>query len=137
MVGNYILVGICFFWALIALVSRGAMFIMQDKWKKWELDSAYTEQRPAWILGVIVFGAVLIALTWFAWLYFSVAYGWIIAVLVSLTLVKMGTFLFSYGKFRSFVSHMLNSPGKMAALNAAVLGLAAALIALGVLVYLP
>lgn len=137
MTGQIILAVICFFWAAIALVSRLAMLIMRDKWKKWELDNAYTEKRPGWITPVIVLGLLLIGLTWFSWLYYAVPYGWVIAVLASLTLVKLGTFVFNYNKFREFVAHMLNTPKKMAALNAAVLVLATGLITLGFLVYLP
>lgn len=126
---------LCFFWAAIGIGSRIAMAVMGRRWKDWELGKAYTEKKPAWLYVLIVFGTALIVITWIMVFVQDVNYSWIIAVLITLTSVKLGMFLFKYDEFRSFVSRVLSQGRKMALINAAVLVLAAGLIGMGLFVY--
>ncbi|MFP4490431.1 MAG: hypothetical protein ACLFNZ_03070 [Spirochaetaceae bacterium] len=127
--------GICFFWAGIAIVSRIAMALMREKWKVWEITSAYSQKKPVWIYALGVFGVLLIGLTWFAYVYYRIDYGWILAVLISLTLVKILNLLFNYNQFREFVRKALNNKQKMLRINISVLFLAAVLILMGIFLY--
>lgn len=127
--------GICFFWAGIAIVSRIAMGVMKEKWKDWEVNSAYTQKKPVWIYVIALSGIVLIGLIWFSYFYYSIDYGWILALLISLTLVKILNLLFNYNQFREFVRKALDNKQKMLRLNVSVLFLAAALILMGIFLY--
>lgn len=50
---------LCFFWALVGLVSRFFIIKMGKKWNDWELDKAYTETKPKWIYFLGIFSIVL------------------------------------------------------------------------------
>ena len=56
---------LCFFWAVVGLVSRIFIIKLGEKWNKWELDKAYTEEKPKWIYFLGVFGVGLVLLTWY------------------------------------------------------------------------
>lgn len=126
---------LCFFWAAIGIGSRIGMALMGKRWKDWELGKAYTEKKPAWLYVLIIFGAALIITTWVMVFTQDVKYSWIIAVLITLTSVKLGMFMFKYDEFRAFVSRVLSEGKRIAMINTAVLVLAAGLIGMGLFVY--
>jgi len=132
---NLIFKTICFFWAAVAIISRVAMVMMKEKWKEWEINSAYKAKKPLWIYFLGIFGIILIGITWFTYLYYGIQYGWILAGLISLTLVKIFTLLFNYDQFREFVQRALKDKRKMLHLNISVLVLAAGLICMGLFLY--
>ena len=127
--------GLCFFWAAIGIGSRVAMAVMGERWAQWELNSAYTARKPLWLYGVGVVGAALIGLTWVLVLTTDVPHSWIIAVLISLTGIKLYTLLFDYDRFRGFVQTTLADRGRMRALNIGVLVLSGVLVAMGIWLY--
>ena len=125
----------CFLWAAIGIGSRIAMGVMKEKWAVWEQNSAYKENRPAWVISVAITGLVLIAVTWYVYLSQGIAYGWVLALLITLTGIKIVALLFQYNKFRGFVKTMLASKQKMLQLNISVIILSAALIAMALFLY--
>lgn len=126
---------LCFFWAAIGIGSRIAMAVMGDRWRAWELGNAYTAQKPRWLVGVGIAGVALLVVTWGLVLTTDVPHSWIIAVLVSLTGVKLYALLFKYDEFRAFVARTLADRAKMMQLNASVLVFSALLIGMGVWLY--
>ncbi|MHB2156244.1 hypothetical protein ACX8XN_17860 [Calditrichota bacterium GD2] len=112
---------LCLFWAALGIGSRVLMAVMGNRWKEWELNSAYREEKPKWLYAVGVLGLALIAYTWYAVFTLQVAYSWIIAALVSVTGIKIYMALFRYSQFREFVVRILNDRRRMRQLNVAVL----------------
>lgn len=113
--------GLCFLWAGIGFGSRILMGLFGERWNKWEIKHAYAEKRPFWIYIIAIAGIGLVALTWLQVVRSPIPYAWVIAVLVTLTLVKLSALLFAYDKFRSFVETTLSDPSKFQRLNIVVI----------------
>ncbi len=126
---------VCFIWAAIGIVSRIAMAVMKEKWAVWEENSAYKSERPAWVVVVSAFGFCMIAAAWLVYILAGVPYGWVLAVLITLTAIKISSLLFNYNKFREFLKETLASKQKMMRINVSVIVLSAGLIALGIFLY--
>ncbi len=126
---------ICFVWALIGIGSRIIMALMGEKWNEWELNSAYASEKPKILNIVGAAGYLIVILTWYMVIVSDVEYSWIIAVLISATVIKISTVLFNYKVFRKFVSKMLNDKKKMFQLNLGVLIYSVILIFMGIFLY--
>lgn len=126
---------LCFLWAFVGIVTRIFMIGFGDKWNKWEMDKAYTRKKPVWINAVAGLGFAIVIYTWYQVFALEVAYSWVIAIITSLTLIKISALIFNYDKFREFASNTLNDPQKKMKLNVSVLIMSAVFIALGVFVY--
>ncbi|MBV1759027.1 MAG: hypothetical protein KMY55_14455 [Dethiosulfatibacter sp.] len=126
---------LCFIWAAVGIITRVLMVTMGDRWNKWEMEKAYASQKPVWIYVIGVVGLFVIAWTWYQVFNLNVQYSWIMAVIVSLTTIKLSALLFKYDQFRQFASETLNNPKKMKKLNISVLTISIIFIALGVFVY--
>lgn len=126
---------LCFVWALIGITSRIIMGIMGEKWKEWELNSAYPSKKPKIlnILGIV--GYLIVIFTWYMVFISNIKYSWIIAALVSVTVIKISILLFSYKAFRKFASKMLNDKKKMFQLNLGVIVYSVLLIFMGIFLY--
>ena len=111
------------------------MVIFGDKWNKWEMNNAYTKDKPRWIYTVAVFGFLLVLFTWYQVFSLDIKYSWIIALLISLTLIKISALLFNYDKFREFASTALNNPHKRMKINVSVFIISVILVILGLYVY--
>ncbi|WP_113672085.1 hypothetical protein [Vallitalea guaymasensis] len=125
----------CFLWAAIGIISRIAMAVMKDNWNKWETTKAYKEKKTLWIYIVCIVGLILIALTWYIYIVYSIPYGWILGILISLTGIKILTLMFNYNKFQEFLHATLYNPKKMLRLNISVIILSLILIAFGIWLY--
>lgn len=126
---------LCFIWALIGIGSRIIMGVMGEKWKNWELNSAYALEKPK-ILNVIgAAGYLTVIFTWYRVFFSNIRYSWIIAVFVSLTVIKITSFLFHYKAFRRMVSEFLYDKKKMFCLNFGVIIYSCILILMGVFLY--
>lgn len=126
---------LCFTWGILGLASRGAMWVLGPRWKAWEMEQAYSAERPPWVMAVILGGAALAGWTWYqVWLVHT-PYGWIMGAAISLTLVKLRALLLRYDDFRVFAKTVLHSPRKFAALNIGVSAASVILILMGVLLY--
>lgn len=126
---------LCFSWAFVGIVTRILMIVLGYKWNKWEMDRAYTKKKPAWIYGVGGLGFALVVYTWYQVFNLEVAHSWIIAVIISLSLIKISALLFNYSKFRKFASETLNNPQKKRILNLSVFLMSIIFIMLGIYVY--
>lgn len=127
--------GLCFFWAAIGIGSRVLMRVFGQKWNNWEIDKAYSEKRPIWIYGIVVLGVLLVAATWIQVVRTSIPYSWVIACLVSITLIKLSALLFAYDRFRQFVSQTISDAKKFRQLNIAVVLFSFICIWMGVSLY--
>ncbi len=126
---------LCFGWAAVGIGSRLAMAVMGKRWAAWEEHEAYARQRPLWVILVSITGLFLIGLTWFMAIHQEVAYGWILALLLTVTMLKITMLLFNYQLFREFVRSSLNSKERMTAINGSVLVLSGLMIWMGLFLY--
>lgn len=126
---------LCFGWAAVGIITRILMVGFGKKWNDWEMASAYKSKKPIWIYIVCALGLIIVAFTWYQVFTLNVKLSWIIAALLSLTLVKISNLLFNYDKFREFASKTLNDPKKKLKLTLSVLVLSLVLIFLGIFVY--
>ena len=126
---------LCFFWALIGLGSRFFIMKMGNKWNKWELNQAYTESKPKWIYILGIFGIGLVIFTWYQVIITEVRYSWIIAVLISFTLIKVFNLMFNYNKFREFVVNTLNNKKRWKLINIGIIIFSIILILMGIFLY--
>jgi len=126
---------ICFIWASIGIISRIIMAIMGPKWKAWELNSAYAPKKPMVINLIGLFGYLLVIFTWYKFFTTQIRFSWIIATLLSLTVIKISTIIFNYTAFRKFAVETLNNEKKMFLLNIGVIIYSITLVSIGVLLY--
>lgn len=126
---------LCFCWAGLGIISRIFMGIMGQGWNQWEMNRAYAPQKPIWVNPTAGLGLVLVVYTWYRVFSGSTPYSWVIAVLISLTLIKLRALVFDYGRFRRFVGQTLEDHRRKRLLDICVLIFSAALIILGLLVY--
>ena len=122
-------------WAAVGIGSRIAMAMMGKRWAEWEETQAYRETRPSWVVAVALFGYGLVALTWYVALSQQIPYGWVLALLVTSTTVKVSVLLFNYAAFRDFLQTSLRSRSRMAIINGSVLMLSAVLLWMGLFLY--
>jgi len=126
---------LCYGWAAVGIITRILMLGFGDKWNEWEMKNAYKEEKPKWIYIVSILGVLLVGYTWYMVITTSVPYSWIIATLISLTLIKISNLLFNYGKFREFASSVLNDRKKKMQLTISVFIMSVMFILLGYNLY--
>jgi len=126
---------LCFTWAIVGIVTRILMIVYGDHWDKWEMNRVYKQEKPKWIYLISFLGTLLVVLTWYQVFNLNVDYSWVIALLLSLTLVKISVLLFNYEKFRIFAFETLNNSRKRLRLNVSVFMISIIMIILGVYVY--
>jgi hypothetical protein len=126
---------LCFVWALIGIVSRILMIYLGDRWGKWELDKVYSKRKPKWIYVVGALSLIMIGFTWYEVIVSGIQFSWIIALLVSLTLIKVYTLIFDYQRFREFAKEILNNKKKLINLNIGVITFSVVFILMGIFLY--
>ena len=126
---------LCFSWALIGIGSRLIMIYIGQRWNKWELEKVYSEEKPAWIYFAGVAAFFLVGYTWFKVFTTDIRFSWIIALLITLTLIKISTLIFNYNKFREFAKTVLNDKQKLMKLNIGVVIFSVIFILLGIYLY--
>jgi hypothetical protein len=131
---NYFQV-LCYAWALIAVATRVLMLMLGQKWINWELDKAYTKEKPKWINIVAIISLLLIIFTWYKVFTSEIEHTWVIALLMTLTLTKIYKLVFDYNKFREFATKTLNDKHKFARLNGVVLLFAVLFVSMAAYLY--
>ncbi len=126
---------LCFVWAAIGIGSRFLMISLGKKWNEWELGKAYSEKKPKWIYFLGILCLAIVGFTWYQVFTLGVKYSWIIASLVTVTLVKVFNLLFNYDNFREFAKSVLNDKKKLIQLNVGVFFISAVFILLGIFLY--
>ncbi len=126
---------LCYGWAAVGIITRILMVGFGDKWNEWEMKNAYKEEKPKWIYIVSILGVLLVGYTWYMVITTSVPYSWIIATLISLTLIKISNLLFNYNKFREFASSVLKDKKKKMQLTISVFIMSVMFILLGYNLY--
>ncbi|MBS4538922.1 hypothetical protein GOQ27_10625 [Clostridium sp. D2Q-11] len=126
---------LCFAWAFVGIGSRILMIRYGKKWIDWELDKAYAKEKPKWIYIVSVISLIIVGYTWYQVFNMDIKYSWIIAILVSLTLIKIFNLIFNYDKFREFVDSTLNNKRKFKQLNISVFIFSIIFILMGIFLY--
>ncbi len=111
------------------------MIRLGHKWNEWELEKIYSEEKRIWVYFAGVAAAFLVGLTWFKVFTTDIRLGWIIALLISLMLIKIFTLLFHYEKFRQFAKAMLNDKHKLMQLNVGVIVFSVIFILMGLFLY--
>jgi hypothetical protein len=122
-------------WALVGILTRILMTAFGERWNEWEMSSAYKKERPGWVVIVSLLGILLVAFTWYQVMNTEVAYAWIIAALLTVTLVKISALLFRYEAFRRFASEVLTDPAKKKQLTISVFLLSLVMLWMGIFLY--
>ncbi|WP_202710739.1 hypothetical protein [Sporosalibacterium faouarense] len=86
---------------------RLLIHLIPEKWSNFELNKAYSEEKPKWIWGVGIFSIFIVIVTWYKEITTEVHLSIILSILITLTLIKVSQILFNYNKFRSFVTKAL------------------------------
>lgn len=126
---------ICFLWAFIGIGSRLMMLIYRKKWNAWELNHAYSINKPKWIYIIACLSICLVAYTWYQLFITQIPYGLIITILISLSLIKVLNIIFNYSAFREFVNTILSNSSKKLWLDLLVLIFSVSLIIMGIYLY--
>ncbi len=126
---------LCFVWAFVGILSRILIVFLGDKWTKWELDKAYSQKKPKWIYAVAILSLAIIGFTWYQVIVSGVQFSWIIAALLSLTLIKVYTIILNYERFREFAKYILNDRKKLRQLKIIVTILSIIFILMGIFLY--
>ncbi len=122
-------------WALVGILTRILMTIFGERWNKWEMTKAYKEERPRWVVAVSLLGVLLVGYTWYQVMVSDLAYTWIIALLLTVTLVKIGALLFRYDAFRAFARDVLGNPAKKRQLTLSVFLISLVMLWMGFFLY--
>jgi dolichol kinase len=126
---------LCFVWAAVGIASRLLMIHLGDRWSKWELEKAYSQKKPKWIYTVGMLSLIIVGFTWYKVVVSQVRYSWIIALLVSLTLIKVFTLIFNYQQFRELAEEILHDRKKLTQLNIGVIIFSIIFILIGIFLY--
>ncbi|MTI49282.1 MAG: hypothetical protein FH761_15725 [Firmicutes bacterium] len=94
-------------WGVIMIGVRLLIHLIPEKWSNFELNKAYSEEKPKWIWGVGIFSIFIVIVTWYKEITTEVHLSIILSILITLTLIKVSQILFNYNKFRSFVTKAL------------------------------
>ncbi|ERJ11797.1 hypothetical protein [Haloplasma contractile] len=127
--------GLCYVLAIVAVLTRILMLFCKDAWIRWEMNKAYTEKQPKWIYIVVLLSIGLAFYTWYKVYVSSLEYGWIIATILTVTLLKGFTLILNYEAFRRFAKYVLYDSKRMVILNTVVLILAAIFVLMGIYLY--
>lgn len=125
----------CFVYAGFALMTRLLIFIFKEKWNQWELNKAYSKEKPVWIYFVAIFSVLFVLFSWYKAWSGNIEYGWILAALLSITLIKISQLLFNYDQFREFVAKSLYDEKRMIFINIGVITFSIILILMGIFLY--
>lgn len=125
----------CFAYAGFAFITRLLIFIYKERWNQWELNKAYSKEKPAWIYFAAIFSVLFVLFSWYKVWFSNIEYGWVLAVLLSITLIKISQLLFNYDRFREFAAKSLYDKGRMLLINFGVITYAIALILMGIYLY--
>ncbi len=118
------------------ILTRFLIELFPKRWKEFELNSAYTEEKPKWIWYVAIVGLIVIIFTWYMHFTTDVPYSIVITLIVSLTVIKTSQVLFNYEKFRAFVVKLFTEDRKtLTKLNIVILILGIAVFSLGLFLY--
>jgi hypothetical protein len=125
----------CFVYAGFTLMTRLPIIFFQDEWNQWELNKAYRKEKPAWINIAAIFSVLFVLFSWYKAWSSNIEYGWILAVLLSITLIKISQLFFNYDQFREFAATTLYNKDKMLVINLGVFVFAIVLILMGIYLY--
>ncbi len=126
---------LCFTWAAIGVLSRFLIMYLGKRWNQWELKHAYSSQKPKWINFLGLFAVIMILYAWGQVFTSNVKHAWIIAALVSLTLIKVSVLVFNYDKFRKFAVATLKDKSEFRKLNINVFTVSLVFILMGIFLY--
>jgi len=125
----------CFFYAGFALMTRLPILFLNEEWTQWELNKAYSREKPVWINVVAISSVLFVLFSWYKAWSSNIEYGWILAALLSITLIKISQLLFNYSQFRDFAATTLYNKDKMLLINLGVFAFAIVLILMGIYLY--
>jgi hypothetical protein len=111
------------------------MVSLGDQWNDWEMQKAYREEKPKWLYLLGIFSFAIIGLTWYKVMTTTIDYSWIIAVIVSLTTIKIGNLLFNYDNFRKFADTVLRTKKYRKIMNISVFVISLVFIWMGIYLY--
>ncbi len=128
---NYFVI-LCFSWAFIGILTRTIILILGKKWNKWEENKVYSKKKPIWLYLVGVSAVSIVAYTWYMVFTNDVRFSWVIALLLTLILIKVFAQIFHYSKFREYVKKVMNDANTFKKINIVVFLFSVILVFLGI-----
>ncbi len=128
--------GLSYVFGTILILTRLLIQFFPERWNRFELNTAYTEEQPRWIWYVGGFGLLLVLFTWYQHFTLDVPNSLAITLVLSLTLIKTSQVLFNYQQFRQFVVRVLTEDrAVLARINVAATLLGLAVLSMGYCLY--
>ncbi len=124
---------ICFAWAAVGIITRIIIAYLGKRWNKWEEHKAYTQKKPLWLYGVAIVATVLVGYTWYMVFTSDIRASWLIALLLTLILIKVSVQMLDYQKFRAYVAKVMHDPKLFQQINIGVAVYSIVLVALGIM----
>jgi len=121
---------------MLMLFQQAMHLVFTSGWRRFVLQWAMPPKRPAWMMPAVAGSGVLIVLTWVMYFVSDVRYSLVLAVFMSVGLIKMHQIVFNYEGLRRLTDAFLGGNRAVTAagaLGATILGLV--LVWLGVCVY--
>ncbi|MBN2779100.1 MAG: hypothetical protein JXR36_15795 [Bacteroidales bacterium] len=125
----------CFIAAGLALISSLVRFVLPEILNSFEQKLIETEEKPFWVFALGVFSIMFIVIVWFHVWRANIQYSWIMASLISISLIKSCMFVFNYDKFRQFAAKFIGNNKRMLVLNLLVLSYGLVLLVMGLFLY--
>ena len=120
----------------LMILKGPVIYLLGRRWPRFDLGAVYPEKQPFWVWVASVAGLMLIGVTWAMHTRTHVEYSVIVALVVTLSLVKLSQALFNYRQFRQFAIRATKErPTHLLLLNVAIGVLGTALVLLGIFVY--
>lgn len=89
-------------YGIIMVLKLPLVHLFPEKWNQFELEIAYTKDKPHWVWIVGFFGLSLVFFTWYKFFTLNLKYSIIPTILLTITLLKLFQITLNYHKFRGF-----------------------------------
>lgn len=125
----------CFFYAVLAISSSLVRMIAADRFTRWEKRLIENEEKPFWVFVTSLFTIMYILILWFMVWKTAIAYGWILALLLSFTLLKSSLLIIDYQRFRRIAASFIQNKHRKRILNILIFVFGIGLLLIGLFLY--
>ena len=94
-----------------------------------------SEETPFWVFAFGVFAILFIVILWFHVWISNVRYSWIVAILLSFSLIKSSFFILNYNQFKPIMVRFIGNKKRVLGFNLLMILYGLSLIGLGMFLY--